>query len=54
MAWSRLVFPVNVENNHWIVVLINLDIETIEIFDSMAGKEWEKTHQKLLKVRGGR
>jgi Ulp1 family protease len=35
-TWKRLIFPINVYNNHWILIVVDKIVKQVMVFDSLA------------------
>jgi hypothetical protein len=35
-TWERLFFPINVYNNHWILIVVDKIAKQVMVFDSLA------------------
>lgn len=49
-ACHRLLFPLHVNGNHWVLLAFNLRTRQVELYDSLSGRDGKKHYAHALKM----
>lgn len=45
--WKRIIIPIHVDGNHWVVAVIDFENQRIDIYDSLGGQRGQELQVRI-------